>query len=81
MEQVSYLGVRVDYELRAGEQRLYESLDSREVRRTGETIRISVKGDAVWLIEDEPDLEPFVPEDEKKGLARILSMVKKKGKE
>jgi len=77
VEQVSYLGVRVDYTLKVGDQQIFASLDSKEIKRPGETIRLSVKDNAVWVVEDEPDPVPIIPEDEKRGLKGLLSKIKK----
>ena len=78
VEQVSYLGMKIDYTLKVGDRQIFASLDSKEIKHPGETIRLSIKDDAVWVVEDETDPEPIISEDEKKGLKGLLSKLKKK---
>lgn len=78
VEQASYLGMRVDYILKIGEQSIFVSLDTKEIRRPGETINVSVKDDAVWVVDDEPDPEPTISEDEKKGIKGLFSKIRKR---
>lgn len=76
VEQVSYLGVRVDYTVTIGECRLFVSLDSKEVRRIGEKMMLSVRSDAVWVVEDEHDPEHMIPVDDGRGLKGLLSKLR-----
>jgi len=78
VEQISYLGMKVDYTLKIGDQQIFASMDPRELKRPGDIIKISIKGDAVWVVDDEPDPEPVIPDDVKKGIKGLLSKMKKK---
>ena len=78
VEQVSYLGMRVDYTLKMAEQTIYASLEPSDLKRPGDKMRISVKDGAVWVVDDEPDPEPVIPDVEKKGIKVLLSKIKKK---
>ena len=78
VEQVSYLGMKVDYTLKIGDQQIFASMDPKELKRPGDIIKVSIKDDAVWVVDYEPDPEPVIPDDEKKGIKGLLSKMKKK---
>ena len=70
--EVSYLGTKVDYKLDVNGTMLIASMDAENIRHPGDIIRISISQNGCWVVDDEPDPEPEIIEEEKKSFLKKL---------
>ena len=65
--EVSYLGTRVEYKLDADGTILSASMEPENIRRPGDTIKISISPNGCWVVDDIDEPEPVIVEEEKKS--------------
>ncbi len=71
--EASFMGVRMDYVIDSNGHILNVSLDTNTLRHPGETIRLGVNSNGIWLVGNEEIIEKTAEPEQKKGLKKLLS--------
>ena len=72
VEEVSYLGTRVDYRLDANGISLFASMDAEIIRRPGDTMKVSISKRGCWIVDDVPESESVMAGEEKRSFLKRL---------